>query len=186
MKRLLFIAAMLISSISWSQLTTTNPDTVCYQTTALSTYTVPSVGAGTYTWTIPACATLVSGQGTNSIQVNWSACPAGLITNAISVSYTSPSGCPATPVTLNVLIYQVTPVITPVGPFCAGAPCVNLTATPAGGTWSGPGVNNGQFCPTAAGTFNITYTVTQNGCTGTATTTIVVNPIPVLSPISHN
>ena len=73
MKRLLFIAAMLISSVSWSQLTTTNPDTVCYQTTALSTYTVPSVGTGTYTWTVPACATLVSGQGTNSIQVNWSA-----------------------------------------------------------------------------------------------------------------
>lgn len=185
MKRLLFIAAMLISSITWSQLTTINPDTVCYQTTALSTYQVPSVGTGTYTWTIPACATLVSGQGTNSIQVNWSACPAGLINNAISVAYTSVSGCSATPVTLNVLIYQVVPVITPVGPFCANDPCVTLAATPAGGTWSGTGVSGNQYCP---GTSNslITYTYTNSGCTFTAQTGAQVNPVPVLSPIQHN
>ena len=185
MKRLLFIAAMLISSIAWSQLTTTNPDTVCYQTTALSTYTVPSVGTGTYTWTVPACATLVSGQGTNSIQVNWSACPAGLITNAITVSYTSPSGCPATPVTLNVLIYQVVPVITPVGPFCAGDPCVTLAATPAGGVWSGTGVTGNQFCPGASNSL-ITYTYTQSGCSFSASTGAQINPTPVLSPIQHN
>ncbi len=36
------------------------------------------------------------------LSVNWSACPPGLINNAITVSYTSPAGCPATPVTLNV------------------------------------------------------------------------------------
>ncbi len=65
MKKLLLFVGLLISSIATAQLTTTNPDTVCYQTTALSTYQVPSVGAGTYTWTVPACATLVSGQGTN-------------------------------------------------------------------------------------------------------------------------
>lgn len=185
MKRLLFIATMLISSISWSQLTTTNPDTVCYQTTALSTYQVPSAGTGTYTWTIPPCATLVSGQGTNSIQVNWSACPAGLINNAITVAFTSTSGCAATPVTLNVLIYQVVPTITPVGPFCANDPCVTLAATPAGGVWSGIGVTGNQFCPGITNSL-ITYTYTQSGCTFTAVTGATVNPTPVLSPIQHN
>lgn len=185
MKRLLFIAATLISSISWSQLTTTNPDTVCYQSASPSTYTVPSAGAGTYTWTIPACATLISGQGTNSIQVNWSACPAGLINNAISVSFTSTSGCVATPVTLNVLIYQVVPTITPIGPFCANDPCVNLVGTPAGGVWSGNNVVGNQFCPGVTNSL-ITYTYTNSGCTFTATTGAVVNPVPVLSPIQHN
>ena len=185
MKRLLFIAATLISSATWSQLTTTNPDTVCYQTNTLSTYTVPSVGTGTYTWTIPACATLVSGQGTNSIQVNWSSCPAGLINNAISVAYSSTSGCSATPVTLGVLIYQVTPSITPIGPFCANAPCVTLAATPAGGTWSGTGVTGNQFCPGITNSL-ITYTYTQSGCTFSANTGAQVNPTPVLSPIQHN
>lgn len=185
MKRLILLLFLLITGISFSQLTTTNPDTVCYQTTALSTYQVPSIGTGTYTWTTPACATLVSGQGTNSIQVNWSACPPGSINNAISVSYTSPSGCPATPVTLNVLIYQVVPVITPVGPFCANDPCVTLVATPAGGVWSGTGVTGNQFCP---GTTNslITYTYTQGGCTFTANTGAQINPFPLLSPIQHN
>ena len=149
MKKLLFIAAMLISSVSWSQLTTTNPDTVCYQTTALST------------------------------------CPAGLINNAISVAYTSASGCSATPVTLNVLIYQVVPVITPVGPFCASDPCVTLAATPAGGTWSGAGVTGNQFCPGVTNSL-ITYTYTNGGCTFTAQTGAQVNPTPVLSPIQHN
>lgn len=185
MKTLLFIAALMISSLAWSQLTTTNPDTVCYQTTTLSTYTVPSVGTGTYTWTIPACATLVSGQGTNSIQVNWSACPVGLITNAITVAYSSAAGCPATPVTLNVLIYQVVPVITPVGPFCTNDPCVTLAATPIGGIWSGAGITGNQFCP---GTTNalITYTYTQSGCSFSANTGAQINPTPVLSPIQHN
>lgn len=185
MKKLLLVFGLLISSIATAQLTTTNPDTVCYQTTALSTYTVPSVGTGTYTWTIPACATLTSGQGTNSIQVDWSACPAGLINNAITVAYTSPSGCPATPVTLNVLIYQVVPVITPVGPFCANDPCVTLAATPAAGVWSGADVTGNQFCPGITNSL-ITYTYTQSGCTFSATTGATVNPTPVLSPIQHN
>lgn len=185
MKRLLLLLFILLSVFSTAQLTTTNPDTVCYQTTSLSTYQVPSAGTGTYTWTIPACATLVSGQGTNSIQVNWSACPPGLINNAISVSFTSTSGCVATPVTLNVLIYQVIPVITPVGPFCANDPCVTLAATPTGGVWSGTGVTGNQFCP---GTTNslITYTYTNSGCTFTANTGAQINPVPVLSPIQHN
>lgn len=184
MKRI-FLAFMLLTGVAHAQLTTTNPDTVCFQTTALSTYQVPSVGSGTYTWTIPACATLVSGQGTNSISVNWSACPAGLINNAISVAYTSAAGCSATPVTLNVLIYQVVPTITPVGPFCAGEPCVTLAATPAGGVFSGTGVTGNQYCP---GTSNslITYTYTNGGCTFTAQTGATVNPTPVLSPIQHN
>jgi hypothetical protein len=185
MKKLFTFLLLTFAGISFSQLVTTNPDTVCYQTTALSTYQVPSVGTGTYTWTIPACATLVSGQGTNSIQVNWSACPPGLINNAISVAYTSPSGCPATPVTLNVLIYQVIPTITPVGPFCAGDPCVTLVATPAGGTWSGTGVTGNQFCPGVSNSL-ITYTYTNSGCTFTAQTGAVINPVPVLSPIQHN
>jgi hypothetical protein len=185
MKKLFTFLFTTFIGISFSQLTTTNPDTVCYQTTALSNYQIPSVGAGTYTWVIPACATLVSGQGTNSIQVNWSACPPGLINNAISVSYTSTSGCSSTPVTLNVLIYQVTPTITPVGPFCANDPCITLNATPLGGTFSGIGITGNQFCPGTTNTL-ITYTYTNSGCTFTANTGAVINPIPVLSPIQHN
>jgi len=178
----------MIPVLGFSQLTTTNPDTVCYQTSG-SIYQVPSLGAGyTYTWTVAAPGVITSGQGTNQIGVNWSAASPGLITNGISVVASGPGNCPSNTVTLNVFIYNVIPTITAIGPFCQGAACVNLTATPAGGTFSGPGVSNGQFCPTVAGpgTHTITYTYTANGCTFTTTTTVTVNSTPVLSPIQHN
>jgi hypothetical protein len=187
MKKLLFSLMMLITGVVSAQ-STVNPDTVCYQTNG-STYTVPSLGVGyTYTWTVLAPGTLTSGQGTNSINVNWSAATPGLINNAISVVATSPSGCQSTPVTLNVFILQVIPTITTLGPYCSTDPCVNLVGTPAGGTWSGTGVSGNQFCPNLAssGSNTITYTVTQGGCTFSTTSTVTVNAQPVLSPIQHN
>ncbi|ABG58304.1 T9SS type A sorting domain-containing protein [Cytophaga hutchinsonii] len=52
--------------------------------------------------------------------------------------------------------------------------------TPGGGTYLGTGVSGSTFSPVAAGTgsYTITYTASQNGCSGTATATITVNPKP--------
>ena len=193
MKRILLALMTMISTISLSQLTTTNPDTVCYQSTALSTYTIPSVGSGTYTWTVTAPGVITAGQGTNSISVNWSAAAPGLIPNGVSVTYSSPppANCPATPVNLNVLIYQVIPTITALGPFCESDPCVNLVGTPVGGTWSGVGVVGNQFCPDNVtngtnATSTITYTVGSAGCTFTTSVVVPVYGTPTLSPIQHN
>ena len=50
--------------------------------------------------------------------------------------------------------------------------------TPAGGTYSGTGVANGEFDPSVSGvgTFTITYSYTDTaGCTGTSTADLVVN-----------
>jgi hypothetical protein len=87
-----------------------------------------------------------------------------------------------------VLILNVTPTITAIGPFCVTNPCVTLVGSPSGGTWSGTGVVGNQFCPGTSGTgvFPITYTYTVGGCTFTATTNVSVNPVPTLSPIQHN
>jgi len=193
MKRILLTLMTMISTISLSQLTTTNPDTVCYQSTALSTYTIPSVGSGTYTWTVTASGVITAGQGTNSISVNWSAAAPGLIPNGVSVTYSSPppANCPATPVNLNVLIYQVIPTITALGPFCESDPCVNLVGTPVGGTWSGVGVVGNQFCPDNVtngtnATSTVTYTVGSAGCTFTTSVVVPVYGTPTLSPIQHN
>jgi hypothetical protein len=194
MKKFLFLMMMImISGISFSQLTTTNPDTVCYQSTTLSTYTVPSVGSGTYTWTITTPGVITAGQGTNSISVNWSAASPGLITNGVSVTYSSPApaNCPATPVNLNVLIYQVIPTITALGPFCESDPCVTLVGSPAGGTWSGTGVVGNQFCPDnvangSNATSTVTYTVGSAGCTFSTSVVVPVYGTPTLSPIQHN
>jgi hypothetical protein len=55
--------------------------------------------------------------------------------------------------------------------------CVGLSALPAGGTFSGDGVSNGQFCPNglAPGPYTVTYTYTNTaGCTTSSTTVINV------------
>jgi hypothetical protein len=193
MKRILLILMTMISTVSLSQLSTVNPDTVCYQSTALSTYTIPSVGSGTYTWTVASPGVITTGQGTNSISVNWSAAAPGLIPNGVSVTYSSPppANCPATPVNLNVLIYQVIPTITALGPFCESDPCVNLVGTPVGGTWSGTGVVGNQFCPDNVtngtnATSTVTYTLGSAGCTFTTSVVVPVYGTPTLSPIQHN
>jgi hypothetical protein len=188
MKKFILLLLLLIPFISSAQLTTINPDTVCYQT-AGSTYQVPSLGAGyTYTWAVAAPGIITAGQGTNGITVDWSAAAPGLIPNGVSVFATNATGCQSTPVNLNVFILNVIPVITPIGPFCQSEACANLTANVAGGTWSGPGVNGSQFCPQTAGAGNhvITYTYTLAGCTFVATTIIIVEISPVLSPIQHD
>jgi hypothetical protein len=193
MKKLLISLMLLTSSISFSQLTTTNPDTVCYQSTTLSTYTVPSVGSGTYTWTVTSPGVITAGQGTNSISVNWSAAAPGLIPNGVSVTYSSPppANCPATPVNLNVLIYQVIPTITALGPFCESDPCVTLVGTPVGGVWSGLGVSGNQFCPDNVtngtnATSTVSYTFSSAGCTFSTSVVVPVYGTPTLSPIQHN
>lgn len=187
MKKLIFLLLLLAPAFAMAQMTTTNPDTVCYQTPG-SIYAIQSLGVGyTYTWSATAPGVIVSGQGTPTIGVDWSAAAPGLIPNGISVLVTSPFGC-TNSVLLDVFILNVIPVITPIGPYCETDPCVNLTAVPSGGVFSGIGVIGNQFCPgtAGAGTFTITYTYTINGCTFSTTTLVTVNPIPVLTPISHN
>lgn len=62
---------------------------------------------------------------------------------------------------------------------CVDDAPVALTATPAGGSWSGPGVTGSSFNPNAAGTgaqsLTYTYTDTSTGCTNTGSLTIDVN-----------
>ncbi|MEJ7829468.1 MAG: hypothetical protein WKF91_14765, partial [Segetibacter sp.] len=67
--------------------------------------------------------------------------------------------------------------ITPIGPFCVdNTTPQTLAATPAGGTFSGPGVSNNQFTPSAAGVGTHTINYNFSGCS--ATTTVTVNAIP--------
>ena len=73
------------------------------------------------------------------------------------------------------------------GPFCVDDAASNLTASPAGGTFSGDGITdaaNGTFDPAVAGvgTHTITYDYTDgNGCGNSATTDVVVNDLPALT-----
>jgi hypothetical protein len=61
---------------------------------------------------------------------------------------------------------------------CLSDPTITLTGTPAGGTWSGPGVTTSTFSPSSAGVGaqTTTYSFTDaNGCSGTANVVITVS-----------
>jgi gliding motility-associated-like protein len=86
-----------------------------------------------------------------------------------------------------------TVTVTPLPVIVAGkteAVCVNAAAfslsefSAAGGSWSGKGVSaTGTFTPATAGvgTHILTYTVTLNGCSNTATKTVTVHPLPIVN-----
>ncbi len=62
-------------------------DNKVYQNETSKTYSVNAIAGATYNWTVPAGATIASGQGTNSITVNW-----GTSGGNVSVAATV-SGC---------------------------------------------------------------------------------------------
>ncbi len=186
MKKLITFLTLL-PSLVMAQLTTINPDTVCYQSSG-SIYEVQNTAGLIYNWTVTAPGIITGGQGTNQIQVDWSAAPPGLITNGIQVQASNSIGCLSPVSLLNVFIYDVNITYTQLADMCETEPCVNLVGSPVGGIWSGPGLNAGQFCPDASGVgiFNLTYSYTNAGCTFSGTVQVNVLPIPVLLPIGHN
>lgn len=187
MKKFILFTLFLIPTLVFGQLTTLNPDTVCYQTGG-SVYQVPATAGLSYNWTVSAPGVIIAGQGSNQIQVDWSAAAPGLIANGVQVQATNMAGCLSPVVTLNVFIYQVNITITPVADLCELGNCVNLASNVPGGVWSGTGVNGTQFCPanSGVGNFGVTYTYTNAGCTFNSTITVNVVAQPQLLPIQHN
>ena len=159
-------------------------DTACYQSIN-NIYTTTDLGVGyTYQWT--SVGNITSSQGNDSVVVDWSGLPSGFIPNAIDMVAISPNGCTSLPVSFNVNIFNVLPVITPSGPFCSNDEFSTLSATPIGGVFSGTGLIGNDFYPSNADTLNniITYTYTQSGCVFDTTTNIIVYENPFISQIS--
>jgi gliding motility-associated-like protein len=137
-------------------------------------YSTVAVPGATYNWITPN-GNITSGQGTTNINVQWGSIPGKVIVQVGS------GGCAATD-SLNVNIYPP-PVMNIFGsnsPYCQNSLPVNLTATPAGGTFSGPGMSGSSFSPGTAnaGTHTITYSLIDvNACLNTHTISIVVVPV---------
>lgn len=99
-------------------------------------------------------------------------------------NYTDGNGCANSAVQLT----EVTelPSLSWVGlqnDYCTNGDFIVLQATPAGGAFSGTGVNGNAFYPTTAGAgvHTLTYTYSVNGCTNTLNTDVVVNEAPVVT-----
>lgn len=140
------------------------------------TFLIPSVtGATSYTWTVPAGATIISGQGTNVLVVDF-----GTTSGEVSVTADNACGSSA-PVSMTVEVFPPTTVALdiPTDTLCLNSGPYTLSGgTPADGEYSGPGVADGVFDPEAAGlgvhAITLTYT-DEFGCTFSATDQIVVD-----------
>lgn len=178
MKKFITVLFVCFGLASYGQ-TTTNPDTVCANAVGLQ-YFVTNTPTSTYQWTITGGGgVLQTGQGTNSITVDWGGI-SGLYPNAVEVVETNASGCPGAPALLDVFILNLTG--NAIGPFCEGDPTTPLVGNPAGGTWSGIGVVANSFQP-SVGVGNYVLTYTLGGCN--TTINVVVNSGPVTGPIQH-
>ncbi|MFL5753898.1 MAG: PKD domain-containing protein [Bacteroidia bacterium] len=177
------------TSPNTSPISGTSP--VCQNATAI-TYSVTNTAGSTYNWTIPAGATLISGQGTNLITVNW-----GATGGSISVTETNTCGN-GTAVSFTVVVNTL-PATTPIN----GSPtvCPNSTNViystnnTAGSTYNwtvpaGAAIISGQGnnavivnWGTTAGTVSVTET---NACgVGTPVTyPVTFFPLPSTSPIT--
>ncbi|HEX8330892.1 MAG TPA: gliding motility-associated C-terminal domain-containing protein [Hymenobacter sp.] len=93
--------------------------------------------------------------------------------------------CQSTRTVRYVVAPTVVPVLAPVPPQCTSLTGgVALTGTPAGGTFSGPGVAGGRFNPATAGvgTHTLVYAVSDSlGC-GVTTRQVVVTRPPTIVP----
>ncbi|MBL4703070.1 MAG: gliding motility-associated C-terminal domain-containing protein, partial [Flavobacteriales bacterium] len=102
-----------------------------------------------------------------------------------TITYSIPGMCGDLKTTEIIVIPNLDATITSVGPFCEDAGSIIITAANPGGTWSGLGISSGTsgaFDPVVAGpgTTSIIYTI-SGGCGNADTTTILINPLPVVS-----
>ncbi|OFX60306.1 MAG: hypothetical protein A2W84_16565, partial [Bacteroidetes bacterium GWC2_40_13] len=165
--------------------TITGSNSVCLN--SVQTYTTEA-GMSAYSWSIIGGA-ITSGATTRTVTVTWNT--TGV--QSISVNYTNGNNCTgAAPTSLAVTVNpNPTASITPdPAETCAGT-ALPMNGNPAGGSgiythaWSGSGTliptntQNTSFSSATSGTFNITYTVTDDrGCSGSDNITVTVQPGP--------
>ncbi len=163
-------------------------DNSCSQGSA-SIYTVPTpvatpltlTSTSNYQWSANPAATIANPSGTLTPSVF----PVPTEDTWFYLTSTNSLGCVHKDSAFFDYYPDPAPVITPAGPFCTDAAAVNLVANNPGGTWSGTGITNpatGTFNPATAGTGThaISY-ITPLPCGDTATTSITVNPLPVIN-----
>ena len=166
----------------------TGPASVCANSTGI-VYTVGAItNATSYTWTLPAGATITAGTGTNTITVTFGATSGNITVAGVGICMTG--GTSSLAITVNAL-----PVPTIAGPASV---CVNSTTNvyttqagmtgytwtvSAGGAITGGGATSSitvTWSTTGAKTVTVSYT-NANSCNAAApgTYAVTVNALPV-------
>lgn len=107
--------------------------------------------------------------------------------NSHTINYDITEGTCRSTGTLQLEVVEGTSVTAPNAEFCLDSEAANLSAAPAGGTWSGDGIIDpvaGTFDPNSAGVgpVNPIYTfVDANMCRAVVSPTITIAPIPLIT-----
>ncbi|MGA2605396.1 MAG: glycosyl hydrolase family 28 protein [Verrucomicrobiia bacterium] len=138
------------------------PSAVC-ASQAGEGYSISSVsGATTYTWAVPAGATITSGQGTTSITVTW-----GSVAGSVQVTPSNANSCAGTVSSLSVAVIAAPGITSNPSPqsVCAGG-MASFTVSASGAglsyQWQKNGSNIGDG-GTISGSGTITLTLTGAG-----------------------
>ena len=149
---------------------------ICKGTNGVVYSTRAITNATGYSWTLPEGATIVSGNNTRTITVNYAL---NAMTGPITVSGTNPCGNGAEYSLLVTLNPLPEPVITPNGPttICQGESVVLTASGGTGYLWS----NGATTAPITLNSTGISSVTVTNifGCTDTASQAVTVNPLPV-------
>ncbi len=134
-----------------------------------------SSSSSTYAWTNSNTSLGLAASGNGNIA---SFTPTTTGTSTVTVTPTLNS-CQGNPVTFTITVNPLpTVALANLNTVCDTDGSFALSGgTPTGGTYSGTGVTNNNFNPSTAGagTYTITYTATQNGCSNSSTNTIQVD-----------
>lgn len=137
---------------------TANSASVCAGATAVIT----ASGATSYTWS--------NGPTTNSISVSPS------VTTVYTVTGTDGTCTANQTATVTVNALPGVSLTAAQNTACVNGATIQLTGSPSGGVYTGSNVTGSSFNPASTGTFTPVYTYTDsNGCSNSATTTIVVS-----------
>lgn len=155
-------------------------------------YNATNLTGATYTWNIPAGATLNSGSGTNQISVTWN--NPGNESLGLTVSK---SGCSATS-SLPITIWaKPTPSVSGLNGLCLNAAQIYSTTSVSGNSyvWTIPGnamVVSGQNTAaititwTGVGTGVISVEESNSHCSNTSSLSVTVAGPPTTTPIWHD
>ncbi len=107
--------------------------------------------------------------------------PAGVVTEEVFYSFTDGNGCTQID---TVQVNVIDPAIIALGndtSVCLTSAILNLSASPAGGTWTGTNVSSGgAFTPATVGVNTLTYTFGSGSCTTSEDIEITVLDLPVV------
>ncbi|HKR05309.1 MAG TPA: hypothetical protein VJY62_11810 [Bacteroidia bacterium] len=157
------------------------------QVCGLKTYSVPALPGITYNWTIPINTSIESGQGTNSVTVNFSS---GFTSGSISV--TASNSCGNSTARTLAVNSAVSPPGTITGEYslvCAGETKTYSVPTVTGISfnWTAPAnasIESGQGTNSVTVRFNTGFTSgslsasATNGCANSAARTLVITSLP--------